>query len=1138
MTLRLGLDIGVNSVGFALVREENNESKIEKLGVRIVTEDPNFHGKFYQGNTASKNAERRLNRGARRNLDRYQLRRDKLIEILEDTGMMPDEDLLLKISSLELYELRYRAIQEKLSLPELGRIFYHLNQKRGFQSSRKGNNEENETEYKKKLKENSEGLGSQTIGEYFYHKLMDNPWYRIKENLFFRSDYKAEFDRIWDKQSNYYPNLMTGGPKNTNNKGTLYSLIRNKTIYFQRPLKSAKNLVGKCTFEPLKRVIPKSHPLYQEFRIWQQLNNLEITHENVKLIPNEEQKTLLWTKLHEPSQLDKLGNLTAASIKKVLGINKNATVNYEKIEGNKTLRAISKALEAVDLDYNFEMPDLKNLREFENTNFVKLWHLTYSIENENHLINCLKKQFNIEAEKALYIAENVGYTSDFGSLSAKAIKKILPGLWDGMKYDQAVQNAGYKHHSKFEDNQAVLEFLPSIKPNTLKNPVVEQILNQVVNLVNNIIQDYGKPDEVRVELARTLKSNARERNSISKKQRDLEKKNKEIMEELKNYPQFKRVSGRDLKRYRLWEETDKLCLYCGQPISFEQVYNGMAEIEHIIPKSRIFSDAMSNLVLAHVKENREKGQMTAYEYLEGKGHNLLKNYEELVSKLYNEKKITKSKFSNLMMKGGDIPSDFLERQLNDTRYISREALNILKQVFPKVYSTSGSITDLLKQNWQLNHVLEEINLPVYRKEGLTYKTEIKDNSGNIKVVERIKDFDKRSDHRHHAVDALVIACTKQSYIQKLNNLNKEFQTYNSLKQSPYEFEMPSKHFRTDVIEHLSSLLISYKKPGTKVLSRKINIYKSASGPKKQITWAPRGSLHEDTVLGKIKRYSKPKDWKDIILNPQNIVNEQVRLAVNELLAQHKDPKGALAYLKKNNLEINGIEVKHPLLWEYKFTKRVRISDNITQPQIDKIIDGRVKDLILERIENYGSIKSAFKNYIDNPILIDIGKKVPLKAITVRDEGNLQSVRNGNVYLKGNHHALIFQSEEGEYQEKMVSFWEAVELALWNLNNTGSIYPIIDRNPNDSGLPLKYSLQINDLFVIGNHPNELSQAELSLSLFRVQKLSKGDYFFRQQYQTKIDIDKEFSMRRINSLKKFNDIYKIRLNHVGNILQIGE
>lgn len=1147
--LILGLDIGVSSVGFALVKQnKEGEVNIERLGVRIINEDPDFHGKFYSGNSASKNAGRRIARSARRNLDRYQLRRDNLVEILEKTGMMPDEDLLLNLSSLELYELRSRSVSEKISLPEIGRIFYHLNQKRGFKSSRKSATEdENISEYKQALVNNHEALGKNTIGQFFYNRLLEDPFYRIKENNFYRADYQAEFDRIWEEQSKYYPEILTGGPNYEDNRRTLYRLIRNETIYYQRPLKSAKHLIGKCTFETrydnqgkliyAKRVMPKSHPLFQEYRLWQQINNLKATdRENNEIKPDATDRMRIWKAAHNLTELDKLGNLTAAKIKKMMGWPKDFAVNYEKIEGNKTWRTLQIALEKAQTNISMTPIGEEEINDIENTSFTKLWHCTYSFDSEKDTINALVKTFGISEEKAKIISQATGYSSEYGSISARAAKRILPHLWRGLTYDKAVIAAGYEHHSHFQQKE-FKDKLDRVIPNSLKNPVVEQVLNQVVNVVNGLIDEYGKPTEVRVELARELKSNADKRKKISSQQRQTESQNKSYAERLLNEHGFKRVNGRDLLRYRLWLETDHKCLYCGQPISFAEVYNGQAEIEHIVPRSRLFSNAMSNLILAHSKENREKGQMTALDYLENKSEGEKKRYIETVNGLLNDKKITRSKYQLLLTSGEDIPNDFLDRQLNDTQYIAREAISLLKTSFPKVYSTTGSVTDLLKEKWQLNHLLEEINIPIYREFGLTQSIEIKDDQGNLKQIEKITDFGKRSDHRHHAVDALVIALTKQAYIQRLNNLNQKHAFYQQLKESPYDFPEPAKNLRKQAKMHLETLLVSFKKPSSKVLTKKINKVRTKNGTQQQTTWVPRGSLHEETVFGRIKQYLK-SDWKMAVNQPQNIIDYRVRAAVLELIKQEGSPQKALNYLKRNNLAIEGIEITQPLLWEYRYTKRVPLNDQLTNAKISKIINPKIKKLVENHIEQAGSIKAAFKEYANNPIWLNKDKKIPIKSVTVFDDGNLESVRNGFVYLKGNHHALIYRNADGAFQEKVVSFWEAVARALENLKVSGSIYPIIDRSPLSDEFELYCSLQINDLFLIDCDPFENESDKYAKHLFRLQKLSSGDYSFRHQYQTTLELSQAFSFRRITSLSKFSGIYKVRLSNTGKIIKIGE
>jgi len=1143
----LGLDIGVNSVGFALIQINtiSEDSAIITSGVRIVNEDPDFHGKFYTGNKASKNAGRTTKRMIRRLNNRYKHRRDDLIEVLEANGMMPDDDLMNRITSIEIYGLRDRATEEKVSLQELGRIWLHLNHKRGFLSNRKSkSDEESSSEYLQKVHQLEQLVADSTIGSYFYNQLLENPYFRVRENVFPRAAFIKEFDVIWQEQQKHYPELLTGGPEDSK-RSSLYQLVRNEIIYFQRPLKSQKHLVSFCRFEPQKKVAPKSSPLFQLFRIWQQLNNLEArTIDNISIKPDEAQKKKLLSVLNDPTKLSARGTLAYSKILKLMDAPKDCILNYNLLEGNKTIITIYNALKAAGIENPEQYLFFYPFDEDEKGGLQQLWHITYSLPTEKDVINSLQKHFRFTKQQTTAIAAKTGYTADYGKISAKAIRKILPHLETGLHYDKACKEAGYEHTdlSEFDENRPLIDKLPPIKQNSLRNPVVEQILNQVVNVVNTVAERYGKPDEIRIELARELKNNAKQRQRLTSENKNLRRKNDFIVQRLLKEHGFKRVNARDLLRYRLWEETGQTCLYSGKPISFTELYNGVSDIEHILPRSRSFSNGMSNFIIAYNKENKAKDQMTAYDYMKSKGDVELKNFIDRVNQLYTEQKITKSKRDNLLCPGAEIPSDFLQRQLKDTQYTSRESVKMLKSFCKKVTTTTGTVTDFLRDHWELTHVMKEINMEKYRALNQTFWRTIKDNSGREKQVEDITDFTKRDDHRHHAVDAILVALTSQSIIQRLNNLNQEFETYKELKRSALAFAPPITGLREQVKHQLENILVSFKKPNSKVLSKKINRYQTASGTAEQETWVPRGSLHEDTVMGKLKWYKKiPLDKKFTLADA--IVHPELKEVIKQRLAESSgDAKKAFANLKKHPLLFKNVPVTEVVVWDEKFTKRVAVSDTITPAQVTKIVDAKIKRLLEERISGFSSIKEAFKDYASKPIYLDEAKTIPIKSVTVFDEGNLVQVREGFVYTKGNHHAIIYTDGNGNFLDKVVPFWDAVEACLNNLKNTGTIYPIIDKGPAENSWRFYTSLQINDLFVIGLNPAEVdfkdpkNRSLLAKHLYRVQKMSKGDYYFRHQFESTLKREEAFAMRRIKSLKMFTQITKVRLNHLGEILTV--
>lgn len=1174
----LGLDLGVNSIGYALIEQdaEPSKTKIIKTGVRIVNEDPDFHGKFYQGNSASKNAARREKRSARRSNQRFKQRRNKVNKVLQKYNMFPPNDLLINISENMLYKLRDKAVKEKITLEELGRVLIHINHKRGYKSNRKARTEEeNSSSYLKDIAELGLLTTNRTIGSFWYQflqyknksfdridydllewfekKTNEDPNFRIKENVFPRQLYINEFESIWKVQSRFYPDILTGTPERDEkqNKETLYQLIKNEIIYYQRPLKSQKHLINTCSFEKHHKVSPKSSPLYQVYRIWQQINNIEIrSSEGEIFYPTEEDRKTLFNTLHDPKNLTKRGTLAYSKILKLLKFpTQGFYLNFNQLEGNKTYLILYNALEKANIEQSEDYLFFNPYKIDEKGGLWHLWHITYSIDNEEDIINTLKKHFPFSTEQSYIIAHNVGYTSDFGSLSARAIRKLLPNLEKGLNYYESCKEIGYENPEHI--NRDLNDLLFPLAPNTLRNPVVEQILNQLTNVLNNIIKIYGKPDEVRIEMSRELKNNADQRKRITENNRSLRKYNDTIVLELKEKYRFKRVSGIDLTRYRLWEETNKCCLYCGKNITFSQLYNGETEIEHILPKSRTFNDALSNKIIAHRKCNQDKDQDTAYDFMMHKGKLQLDRYVEDVNKLYQEGSsrlittklipISKAKWQNLLCKGEDIPNDFVERQKKDSQYIAKETIKRLKSIFPKVTTTTGSVTDFLRDKWKLKHVMQELNLDKYKRVNRVEKKIINDNQGNEKEIDDIIDWTKRDDHRHHAVDALIIAFTSQSIIQKLNNLNQEYKTYMELKESALTFPEPIPYFRDNAKKTLESILVSFKKPNSKVLTKNINEIKTKYGIIKQETWTPRGSLHEDTVLGSIKWYETVSlnkkfniEWLPLI------VNSDVKGAIHNHLQQNDmDVKKAFkAPFIFNNNPIDTITI-----FKKRYTKRVPLNENISPAQISKIIDKKIQEIIEQRISEAGSIKKVFSEYEKHPLYLNREKKIRINHVTVFDEGKLLPVHKGYVYTKGNHHSLIYEDEKGNYIDHVVSFWEAVETGLQNLREKGTIYPIIDRT-NKPGLTFKFSIQINDLFVLDLRLEDIdlfnpdNRPMISKHLYRVQSISAKDYFFRHHLETTLNNKESFALQRMQSLNKLKNVTKIKLDNLGNIIKTGE
>jgi CRISPR-associated endonuclease Csn1 len=1189
----LGLDIGVSSVGLSVVFEENDEKIIKELAVRIVPEDPNFHGKFYSGNTASKNLDRTTNRGIRRGYQRFQQRRDNLYKTLKEHNMYPS-DILFKLATYDLYQLRANAVTKQLSLQELGRILILLNQRRGFLSNRKSNSEEeNSTDYKKRIAELQHELHGKTIGQQLFSEIENtkNSFEIIlRERTYLRASYIEEFDRIWEFQKKFHSQVLTGGVNEDDNKGTLYNTIRNKIIFYQRPLKSQKGLVSNCPFEKHHKAVTKSSPYFEIFKIWQRLNDLEVTYENgTKTKPTLEQKQELFKLLFFGEKLNSKYKLTVTEIKKVLGLKRNeGYLNFTELDGSRTYTILKNALTKADIttpeDYLFFNLDKND----EKGGLMELWHITYSIPNENDVVKTLTQRFKFTKEQSEIISKEVGYTSDYGNLSTRAIRKLLPHLQKGLNYSEACDAVKYDH-SGYKTKIQLEEKLKPIKQNSLRNPVVEQILNQVVNIVNLAIDKHGKFDEIRVELARELRNSAKTRKNITNLNSKNKKENDKVREMLQKEYGYKIVNGRDTQRYKLWNETDKQCLYCSNPITKTDFLTGNGEIEHVLPKSRSFSNNSNNFILAHRKCNsgkEGKNQMTAYDFMESKGKEALEQYIKKVNEFYKDGKgsISKSKFENLMCKGEDIPSDFVERMKKDSQYISKEAVKMLKNVCGNTYTTTGQITDFLREKWELKNVLQEISFDKYKAIGQIETKEYKDGQGNIKTYEAIKDWSKRDDHRHHAIDALICALTDQKIIFKLNNLNKIYQYQRDALsneelekiKATYDFEKldiksfadliddyyysPIKNLREEATKHLESIFISIKK-SSKVLSKNINEPKNV---KPQTTWTPRGRIHEDTVMGKVKRVAEKKaKLNEKFTTTDYIVNPEIKSLIKNHLSRHQN-NSEIAFnsktLKKNPLKYKNQELKEVQVYEETCTKRVVINDKLTPAQIEKITDRQIKELIEARLkEKGGKIKEAFLNLKENPIWLNKEKGIQIKSVTVYDDSKIEQVRNGYVKPGGNHHALVYRNEEGKFIDKVVSFWEAVNIGNLNIQQTGKPYPIIERKDSSEYGTFQFSMMINDLFVFDIKHSEIptenkinfldkkNRPIISKKLFRLQKMSKSNdgrflVDFRHHLETTVNRNvkelKDITWCTISKNSDLSRLTKISINHLGEIIKIGE
>lgn len=1223
----LGLDLGVTSIGWAIVDEEEN--KILGMGSRIIPLTTDDKDEFTKGNAISKNQKRTLKRTQRKGYDRYQLRRQNLIAALKQNNMLPD-DGLIKLPKLDLWKIRSNAVNEKLSLQEIGRILLHLNQKRGYKSSRnEANLDKKDTEYVQEVKNRYEKLKEcgLTIGQKFYNELSNDEHYRIKEQVYPREAYIEEFDSIMKNQQKFYPETLTE---------ELIDKIRNGIIYYQRNLKSQKGLVSICEFEGFwtklqangkekelfvgPRVAPKSSPLFQVCKIWETINNISLRRKN------GEDFEIPLDKKHELFKyMDKYEKLAYAELVKILGLKKDEVYSNKQLanglQGNKTKAAIMNCFDDAESNknlFNFEMiikeydeegflvdkstgevigsKKKKQITpEIETQPFYKLWHTVYSINDRDECKNALMKKFGIPEETAVKLSSLDFTKQGFGNKSHRTMRKILPYLMEGDKYSDACSYAGYNHSSSLTKQEnferKLLDKLKPIEKNGLRQPVVEKILNQMVNVVNAVIDKYGKPDEIRIELARELKQSRDERNETFKSMNERERENKEIEKRLAEYGL--RATRNNIIKWRLYHEIsdeDKkqnaICIYCGEPITLTSAILGEeVEVEHIIPRSRLFDDSQSNKTLAHRKCNADKKDQTAFDFMRTKSENEFNDYIERINTLYKNHVIGKTKRDKLLMPSEKIPKDFIDRQLRETQYISRKAREILQSICYKVWATSGNVTSELRHIWGWDEVLVNLQLPKYRELGLTETIEINEN-GNTRKKEIIKGWTKRDDHRHHAIDALTIACTKQGYIQRFNTLNSSKvrnDMMREIEEAKYEFDRnknllenyiySKKPFTTKEIEkEAEKILVSFK-AGKKVAS--IGKRKIKKDGKKVIVQnniiVPRGPLSEESVYGKIKTIVKEKPVKYLFENPHLIYKSYIRQLVEERLASlNNNAKRAITSLKKEPIYLDKektIELKYATCFNEEVVIKKPVQ-SLNEKQVDDIVDPIIKQKVKERLEKFGGkAKEAFKNLENDPIWFDEEKRIQIK--TVRCFTGLSAIepiskdQNGNVvgFVKpgNNHHLAIYLDEFGNKQLKICTFWHAVERKKYGL-------PVIIKNPAevidmilaeedeekytdsfleklpDSKWTFLESFQQNEMFVFDLSKEALDEAIseknfalISKNLYRVQKLSTTGYLVVFRHHLATSLDNSTEMKGFSTLKDFNGI-KVSINNLGFINQL--
>jgi CRISPR-associated endonuclease Csn1 len=765
MNYRLALDLGSTSLGWALVRlnAEKVPCAVIKAGVRIFSDGRN------PKDGSSLAVSRREARAMRRRRDRLLKRKARMLQTLVRHGFFPQSEPQRKaLEKLEPLALRAKGLDQPLLPEEFARALFHINQRRGFKSNRKTDKKENDSSALKnaigQLRQAMQDTGCRTVGEWLFarHQQGLSIRARYRENRITRDDGKtkieksydlyidramieAEFDALWAKQAELQPQLFHAAARDELKDCLLH----------QRPLKPVKP--GRCTLMPDEERAPLALPSQQRFRIYQEINNLRLLREGL----SEEPLTL--TQRDQLAQaLETNSKRSFTQIKKILGFSGQFNLEDDKrkeLKGNSTSATLARK-ELFGSQWT----------SFDEAKQDAIVMQLVSEENEARLIAWLKTQTGVDEPTAERIA-NTALPEGYGSLSAQALAKILPELrQEVITYDKAVMAAGFDHHShiSYAVTGEILQALPYYgeylqrhvgfgtgKPEDppekrygkIANPTVHIGLNQVRTVVNALIRRYGHPSEVIVEVARDLKQSQEQRKEDQKRRADNQRRNErmrgQIAELLQTSPE--RVRTTDLQKMILWEElsfnaAERRCPYSGVQISAQMLFSDQVEIEHILPFSQTLDDSLNNKTVAMRQANRIKGNRTPWQ---AKDDFAAQGWTaaDMLARVELMPKNKRYRFGeNGYAQWLREDKGFLARALNDTRHLSRVAKEYLSLICPQnTRAIPGQMTAMLRAKFGLNDIL-----------GLNGEK-------------------NRNDHRHHAVDACVIAVTDQGMLQRFAN---------------------------------------------------------------------------------------------------------------------------------------------------------------------------------------------------------------------------------------------------------------------------------------------------------------------------------------------------------------------------------
>ncbi len=916
---RLGIDIGTNSIGWCAVTldESDQPCGILDAGVRILT--PSDEAGRDPKSKQSLAANRRAARSMRRRRDRFLRRRARLQEVLVEAGLLPAErSERKKLEALDPYWLRAKALDQRLEPREIGRALLHLNKQRGFKSNRLADATDKD---RGAVRTGAEALerrlraeGVRTLGELLArwhdrdkwgnrpkgpepreaeagsvsstpvataaHPVRFRPTAKGARNLYdfypTREMIQEEIERVWEAQGRWYPDLLT--PR---------LLDRMKRIIIeQRPLK--KPLVGRCTLKPDVNVVgrygleidlgertPKAHPLFQRYRVLQDVCQLRVRPLGLpERHLSMRERDAIADVLGARSSIVPFEKLRA-----VANLPDDARFNYEGWGGRKGLPPDETAAKL-----SGRKAFGRDWRRLSQEAQIEVVERLLAVEDEHDLRNWLQKRFDLSntAARAVVDLRLPQGHCQFGRAMLEKLVAVMEKesreevdkgtgeiLRRPVTYDEAVRSLDLHHSDRRpEERKRRLPYYgdvmarhviswPHAKPGSqehrgrVSNPTVHIGLNQVRRVVNALIGAHGPPAEIVVELARDLKLNAKRKKELLRRQREDKARNDTIRSELADLGYAETHDKRMLLRlYYELPADERVCAYSGVPISKQMLFSGEVEIDHILPHSRTLDDGFMNKVLCTRPANRVKNNRTPAEAWTG---DELREIMERAQRVVPRKAWRFAPDAIERLCGDDaVPG---ARHLVDTQYMSRIAKEYLEFVCPRVRASPGRLTAMLRAKWGLNGLLDHDAVP--------------DAAGRAKKAKN------RLDHRHHAVDAFVVACTDQGLLSRVAKASGRAEELNLDRLYPKSsFPVPFNGYREALASRLD-------------LERFVVSHKTDHGVSPGARRSPRatsGRLLEDTAYGLVDEVIDGKSYNLVFRKPvDKLSSKEVQCVRDPLL---------------------------------------------------------------------------------------------------------------------------------------------------------------------------------------------------------------------------------------------------------------